>query len=90
MDARKIRRIACFVLAHNVQRGEPEAREPDWCARCGYDADEIIIRFDEAVTLPFLLWRTYHWLADRDWPWFERLDIWLWNHTKRHPRWWKW
>lgn len=78
----RVRRIKCWFVGHDVRGGVPY--EPDWCDRC-YIEDP-----DDRRLLPGLLNRTYVWLVERDWAWFERFDDWMFDkHQKRLPSWWK-
>ncbi len=80
----KFRRVYCWLVGHDRRSGEPMNYEPAWCVRC------LVEHPEDLCALPCLLSRAYAWMVERDWAWFNRLDMWLIeHHDKRLPSWWK-
>lgn len=84
---RPIRAIACFFVGHDIRYSDLYTMEPDWCARCWYNSNEI--NLEEGWTIPCLLGSAYQWLVERRWNWFDCLDDWLCGHVKQLPDWWR-
>ena len=76
-------RAWCWLAGHDERMGNALNYEDDYCAKC------YISWPQDTSTLPDLLNRLYVWIVERDWQWFERLDMWLCTHYgKVLPRWW--
>lgn len=79
-------RVQCWFKGHNEVRtslSPEEYLQGNYCDRCYIDWP------DEHNTLPMILNRSYIWVVEREWTWFEKLDIYLCeNHSKRLPNWW--
>ena len=84
---RNVKWVACLFVGHNVYYGNRADNVPGYCRRCLYTDEERNI--DDGVTMPRLLNRTYCWLVERDWRWFEALDERAIKHWKRLPSWWE-
>ena len=76
-------RIWCFIVGHDIafDLGFYIDGDPERCRRCH------ITWPSERTTVPVLLGRAYRFMVDRNWRWFEALDIWLTEHI-RMPSWW--
>ena len=82
---RYIKLIGCFFVGHDVRYGGGPSYdyEPERCYRCWFSEEEIDIH------KPVILTRIYAWLVNREWRWFDALDLWLHdNHGKKLPSWW--
>lgn len=77
-------RFVCWFLGHDVQQTyDPTTCGEELCWRCGVPYPQ------ERITLPVLLNRTYGWLVERDWAWFNKLDLYLLDFSIRLPSWWE-
>jgi len=82
---RKARRLRCLIIGHDIQFVH-RLEGPEYCRWCWYTEGEVPL---DEPTLPGLLNRAYCWLVERDWAWFEKLDLWLINkHSRKLPNWW--
>lgn len=78
-------RLKCFLVGHDERTGGegPPPYEDDRCYRC------FVTWPTDRIDLPTLLSRLYGWFVERDWRWFDRLDMWLCeNYSARLPNWW--
>lgn len=73
-----------LFIGHNERRGNALNYGADYCEWCHAEWPQ------GKVTLPYLLNVMYCWLVERNWKWFERMDMWLClNHGKFLPHWWE-
>ena len=92
---RRVRWIACFVFGHDVEDGErvydgtgySMKITDDFCNRCWHSADEMDLDW-QPITMPYFLHRAYVWLVEKNWPWFNVVDEYVWGHNIKMPRWW--
>jgi hypothetical protein len=79
----RIQRVCCWFTGHKETWGSQYDREPDYCERCFLEWPQ------EASTLPKYLNRWYCWMVEREWHWFEKLDLWLLGRPGWLPSWWE-